>query len=241
VQLDLAVLGELLLARASAVVVDACLVLVERAFGFMRIHSSSRSRNLPRAFSLLLQLHALGASLEVLGVVALVGMQAAGEDLEHPADDAVEEEAIVRDDDDRALVARERLLEPRDRLDVEVVGRLVEQQDVGVLEQRAAQRDAATLASRQLAHVDVAAVAGAAWSSRSRRGTSRFHASFASISFCTRSSSARTRFMSFSERSVASFSLSAPYCSIRSRTGLTASSTFSRTVSVSSSFGSCGT
>ena len=46
--------------------------------------------------------------------------------------DAIEEEAIVRHDDHRALVARERGLEPGHGLDVEVVRRLVEQQQVGV-------------------------------------------------------------------------------------------------------------
>lgn len=68
-------------------------------------------------------------------------------DLEHPADDVVEEEAIVRDDDDGALVLLERLLEPTHGLDVQVVGGLVEQQQIRVLEQRAAQRDAAALAT----------------------------------------------------------------------------------------------
>ena len=53
---------------------------------------------------------------------------------------------------DRAGIAGEELLEPVDRLGVEVVGGLVEEQHVGLGEQHAAQRDAALLAARKLAH-----------------------------------------------------------------------------------------
>ena len=62
----------------------------------------------------------------------------------------------MRDRDDRALVVLEEALEPRDRLGVEMVRRLVEQQQVGRLQQQPAQRDAAALAARQLGDVGVA-------------------------------------------------------------------------------------
>ncbi len=47
-------------------------------------------------------------------------------------------------------VAREELLEPQHRLGVEVVGGLVEQQQVGLAQQQLAQRDAATLTAGQV-------------------------------------------------------------------------------------------
>lgn len=49
--------------------------------------------------------------------------------------DLVQEVAVVGDHDHRALVVLEQIAEPVDAADVEVVGRLVEQQDVGVVEQ----------------------------------------------------------------------------------------------------------
>jgi hypothetical protein len=62
----------------------------------------------------------------------------------------------VGDDDDRARVLAQVLLEPGHRLGVEVVGGLVEQQQVGLLEQQAAQRDAALLAAGEGGDVLVA-------------------------------------------------------------------------------------
>ncbi len=69
--------------------------------------------------------------------------------------DVVEEVAVVRDRDDRAGVLLEEALEPRHRLGVEVVGRLVEQQQVGAREQQAAERDPALLAAGQVGDVGV--------------------------------------------------------------------------------------
>ena len=76
-------------------------------------------------------------------------------ELEDPARDVVEEVAIVGDRDDGALVLLEVALEPRDRLGVEVVGRLVEEQQVGRREQQPAQRDAPALATGELGYVGV--------------------------------------------------------------------------------------
>ena len=50
---------------------------------------------------------------------------------------------------DRARVLLEEALQPVDRLRVEVVGRLVEQEQVGVAEQEPGERDAALLAAGQ--------------------------------------------------------------------------------------------
>ena len=54
--------------------------------------------------------------------------------------------------DDRTLVLLQVLFEPVDRLGVEVVGRLVQQQHVGLLQQQAAQSHAAAFAARQHLH-----------------------------------------------------------------------------------------
>ena len=53
----------------------------------------------------------------------------------------------------RARILLQVLLQPVDRFSVEVVGRLVEQQDVGVLQQQSAQRHASAFATRQCCHV----------------------------------------------------------------------------------------
>ncbi len=73
--------------------------------------------------------------------------RATGLDLEHAGSDGLEEPAVVRDQDDRRVEADERLLEPFERLDVEVVGRLVEQQQRRARRQHARQRSARQLAA----------------------------------------------------------------------------------------------
>ena len=93
--------------------------------------------------------------LQPARVVALVRDPAGAVELEDPARDVVEEVAIVGDGDDGALVLREVLLEPRDRLGVEVVRRLVEEQQVGRREQQPAQRDPPPLAAAKRRHVGV--------------------------------------------------------------------------------------
>ena len=94
--------------------------------------------------------------LEPAGVVALVRDPAAAVELEDPAGDVVEEVPVVRDGDDGALVVGEEPLEPEHRLGVEVVRRLVEQQQVGRRQQQPAERDAPALAARERRHVAVA-------------------------------------------------------------------------------------
>ena len=61
----------------------------------------------------------------------------------------------MSDGDDGAGVLLEVLLEPQHALGVEVVGRLVEQEQVGRLEQQLAQRDAAILTAGEHRHVGV--------------------------------------------------------------------------------------
>ena len=76
-------------------------------------------------------------------------MPAPAVELEDPAGHVVEEVAVVGDGDDRAGVLLQRPLQPGHRLGVEVVRRLVEQQQVGLGEEQPAEGDPAPLAARQ--------------------------------------------------------------------------------------------
>ncbi len=68
-------------------------------------------------------------------------------EFEDPPGHIVEEVAVVGDGDNRAGVLLQVLLQPGHGLGVEVVGRLVEQQDVGLLQEQPHQRHAPPLAA----------------------------------------------------------------------------------------------
>ena len=95
------------------------------------------------------------------------GLEAAKADVDAPRPAAVEpdgrlrqvlqEAAVVADEDEGAALLGEARLEPLDGRQVEVVGRLVEQQDVGRRRQHVGQRGAAQLAARQRRGVLLAA------------------------------------------------------------------------------------
>ena len=74
-------------------------------------------------------------------------------EFENPAGDVVEEVAVVGDDQDGARIIVQMVFQPGHRFGVEMVGRLVEQQQLGLFEQQPAQRDAAALAAGELADV----------------------------------------------------------------------------------------
>ncbi|MGY3651612.1 hypothetical protein ACVWW2_006903 [Bradyrhizobium sp. LM4.3] len=80
-------------------------------------------------------------------VIALVGDALAAIELEDPTRDVVEEVAIMGDDQDRAGIVAQMPFQPRHGFCVEMVGRFVEQQEFGLVEQQLAQRDAAALAA----------------------------------------------------------------------------------------------
>ncbi len=61
----------------------------------------------------------------------------------------LQKRAVVRHEDHGPGEVREEFLEPRDRVDVQMVGRLVEQEHVGLAHQRARQQDAPAPAARQ--------------------------------------------------------------------------------------------
>ena len=96
-----------------------------------------------------------GALALVEVVVAGIGGDLAAVDLGDAGHDPVHEVAVVRRHQERAGPLLQERLEPDDRFDVEMVGRLVHQQDVGLAEQHARHRDAHLPAARERADVAV--------------------------------------------------------------------------------------
>ena len=85
----------------------------------------------------------LGGALLLEGrIVATVGARPPVLDVDDAVADAVEELAIVRDQQQRAGIGAQPALEPEDGVDVEMVGGLVEQQQVGAAHERARHVDA---------------------------------------------------------------------------------------------------
>ena len=150
-------LGRLRLGHQLVVGGDARLAL---ALAGSRRHADplelTLERGLARPVGLLLGGQARLLLFEPRGVVALPGDAGAAVELEDPSGDVVEEIAVVRDRDDGARVLLERPLEPGDGLGVEVVGRLIEEEEVGFGQQQPAQRDPSTLATRERGDVGVA-------------------------------------------------------------------------------------
>ena len=133
------------------------LPLLWRARGDIRIHSSSRCEGLlARLVGLLLAGQPGLLLLQPRRVVALPGDAGAAVELEDPAGHVVEEVAVVGDGHHRARVVLQGPLQPGHRLGVEVVGGLVEQQQVGLGQQQPAQGHPAALAAGERGHVGVA-------------------------------------------------------------------------------------
>jgi hypothetical protein len=61
----------------------------------------------------------------------------------------------VGDGDHRSRKLLQMLLQPGDTFGIEVVGGLVEQQEIGLFEQYTTERDSALLTAAQLSHVSV--------------------------------------------------------------------------------------
>ena len=94
----------------------------------------------------------LGGGGHVLVIVARIDAQLAVVQIRHVRTDHVQEVTVVRDDDHGAVAIVQRLLQPADGVDVQVVRRFVEQQDVRVREQRLCQQHAQLPAGRHFAH-----------------------------------------------------------------------------------------
>src|SRR4051794_31488274 len=88
-------------------------------------------------------------------VIAGVGGERAGIDLDHFRNHAVDELAIMRGHQQRAFVVVQELLQPDQAFEIEMVARLVEQHDVGAHQENTRQRHAHLPAARELADVAV--------------------------------------------------------------------------------------
>src|SRR6185437_4280577 len=97
----------------------------------------------------LLELEGLLLLLEPGGIVAVPRDAVTAVELENPLRDVVEEIAIVRHRHHGARILFEVALEPGDRLRVEMVGGLIEQQHVGRGKQQPAERHAPLLTARE--------------------------------------------------------------------------------------------
>ena len=90
------------------------------------------------------------ALLEVAAVVAGVGGHAAVLERGDVVDAGVHEGAVVTDDEYGAVVVSDKAAQPLDAFEVQVVGGLVEQQQVGMAQEELCQRDAHLPAAREL-------------------------------------------------------------------------------------------
>ncbi len=93
---------------------------------------------------------ALALFLQVSRVVALVGIEVTAVNFGDPLGDVVEEVPVVSDGEDSTGILCEVLLEPENAFGVEVVSRLVKQEQVGLLQKQLGQRHAALLTTRQV-------------------------------------------------------------------------------------------
>ena len=106
-----------------------------------------------------LLLATLLAEHDILIVLHLVVFDMAAGDLQRAVGDVVDEGAVVADEDHGTGALSQELLEPLNRLDVEVVGGLVEKEHVGMLEKNLRQLNAHTPTTGKLARrpVEIAA------------------------------------------------------------------------------------
>jgi hypothetical protein len=119
--------------------------------------------------------------------VARVGAQDAAVELDDARGHAVQEGAVVGDGHHAALEVDQQLLQPLDRVQVQVVGGLVEQQHVGLAHQRLGQRHALAGAAGQRADLRLRSRCRRCRVSSTR--CSQFQPSCASIALCKASRS----------------------------------------------------
>ena len=107
---------------------------------------------------------ALGPSIEPALVAADVDVGPPAVDLEHGRGDAIEHVPVVGHQHEAAGKAGQPVLEPDDAVQIEVVGRLVEDEQVALVRgaaltadahEHARQRHALLLAARELGHIDI--------------------------------------------------------------------------------------
>ena len=100
----------------------------------------------------------LGLERDELGVPAAIRDRGVVRHVEHVIDGVVEEGAVVADDQHRLAELAEVLLEPLDRLEVEMVGGLVEQDKVGRRGELGREANAPALAAAQARHARASSI-----------------------------------------------------------------------------------
>jgi len=88
--------------------------------------------------------------LLVGGEVARVSAQVSAVELDDPQRDRIEEAPVMGDDQHAAGKRKQRLLQPFDRGEIEMVGRLVEEEQIGRHDKRARQRHALLQPAREI-------------------------------------------------------------------------------------------
>ena len=101
---------------------------------------------------LLLHLHPFRLLFQPAGVVSFPGDAFAAVQFQNPSGHMVQEVAVVCHGNHRTLVLLQVLLQPVDTLGIEVVGGLVQKQDVRLLQQQPAQCHTSAFTSREMFH-----------------------------------------------------------------------------------------
>ena len=86
------------------------------------------------------------------GVISFAWDALATIQFQNPTRDVVEKISVMSNRDDRARVTLQMMFEPRYRLGIQMIRRLVEQKNIGLLQEQPAQRNPATFAAGQDFH-----------------------------------------------------------------------------------------
>ena len=100
----------------------------------------------------LFHLHTFGLLFQPAGVISLPGDSFATVQFQNPSGYVVQEVTVVGYGNHRTFILLQMLFQPVDTFRVQVVGRLVQQQDIRLLQQQAAQGHTAALTSREVLH-----------------------------------------------------------------------------------------
>ena len=95
-------------------------------------------------------LDALGARLQICGIVPFIEVDLPVIDLGDTVDHVVHKRAVVADDDDRARVAAQETLEPAHRFQIQMVRGLVQKQHFGIADQELCKCETHLPATRKL-------------------------------------------------------------------------------------------
>ena len=96
--------------------------------------------------------HTLRFLIQPRRIVTLPGDTLATVKLQNPSGHMIQEVTVVRNTDHRTRILLQMLLQPVDRLCIQVVGRLIQQQYIRLLKQQTAQSHAAALTTGQRIH-----------------------------------------------------------------------------------------